>query len=66
MGETKIIAINRKRQREDLRVMYVYGKMLRALETELGGNPDHLFDTHGTPVLDNEYYEITSAGIRRL
>lgn len=59
----KIIAIN---YQEDSRVLYVYGKTLRALEREMGGNPEHLFDSDGTPVLDEEYYQITSAGIKRL
>ena len=63
---SRVIAINRKHEREDLRVMYVYGKTLRDLERQMGGNPEHLFDTHGTPVLDQEFYEITSKVIRRV
>ncbi len=61
---SKVIAINR--EREEVPMLYVYGKTLRSLEREMGGNPEHLFDTDGTPVLDSQYYEITSAGIRRL
>ncbi len=62
---SKVVAINRTDSFEP-RVMYVYGKTLREIEREMGGNPEHLFDTDGTPVLDGEFYEVTSAGIERV
>ena len=61
----RVIHIEAKRTKE-APIMYVYGHTLRALHLEMGGNPEYLFDTDGTPVLDAEYYEITSARIKRL
>lgn len=66
MKHDNVIEIRNNTQTVNPPMLYVYGKTLRSLEREMGGNPEHLFDTHGTPVLDLEYYEITSAGIRRL
>ena len=62
---SKVVAINRADPFEP-RVLYVYGRTLREIEREMGGNPEHLFDIDGTPVLDSEFYEITSCGIQRV
>jgi len=56
--------IEMKRPSEIL--MYLSGKTLRAVHLEMGGNPEYLFDTDGTPVLSEEFYEITSEGIKRV
>ena len=46
--------------------MYLSGATLRAVHLEMGGNPEYLFDTDGTPVLEGEFYEVTPAGIKRV
>jgi hypothetical protein len=47
-------------------LMYLSGKTLRSVHLEMGGNPEYLFDTDGTPVLESEFYEVTPAGIKRV
>lgn len=60
--QTKVIAIDGHATQP----MYVYGRTLRALEVQMGGNPERLFDSDGAPVVDEEFYEVTSAGIKRV
>jgi hypothetical protein len=45
-------------------VMYLTGKTLRLLAAEHGVLL--LFDSDGTPVLNNEFYEVTKDGISRI
>jgi hypothetical protein len=45
-------------------VLYLTGKTLRLLAADL--DVLDLFDTDGTPVLNEEFYEVTAEGIERI
>jgi len=61
-----VISIDRAKKREPRTVVYLYGRTIRILTRERGSDPERLFDTDGTPVLNDELYEITDNGIERV
>jgi len=61
-----VISIDRAKKREPRTVVYLYGRTIRILTRERGSDPERLFDTDGTPVLNDELYQITDNGIERV
>jgi len=61
-----VICITRTKKRDPRTEVYLYGRTLRILTRERGSDPERLFDTDGTPVLDDELYQVTDKGIERV
>ena len=55
---------DRGKKREEL--MYLSGATVRLMAVQKGGDPEHLFDTDGTPILVDEMYEVSWRGLKRI